>query len=178
VGSNIFKKHMFQQGMSGYVSVSDEAMTFLILANNWDVWTEMAIDLAGQPDNNKKCKTVEECVSKQKYHIDGKGRGYSWSVEGKEYYNRMYMEIEKDRIINGKEFDAYFLKSMISDEMKKEEKRMEKRRGGISKEFVIHKVVRCKNDYVDDDEDPCININEPQAPTFDFTTVTSNVHQL
>ena len=63
--------------MMEFVSVSDEAMTFLILANNWDVWTEMAIDLAGQPDNNKKCKTVEECVSKQRYHIDGKGRGYS-----------------------------------------------------------------------------------------------------
>ena len=95
MGSNVFKKHMFQQGMSAYVSVSDEAMTFLILANNWDVWTEMAIDLAGQPKEGKKCKTVEECVSKQRYHIDGKGRGYSWSVEGKVYYNQMYVEIKK-----------------------------------------------------------------------------------
>ena len=68
----------------------------------------MAIDLAKQPKNGQKCKTVEECKSKQRYHIDGKGRGYSWSVEGKEYYNLMYGIIEKDRIINGKEFDAFF----------------------------------------------------------------------
>lgn len=179
VGNNVFKKNQFTHGMMEFVSVSDEAMTFLILANNWDVWTEMAIDLAGQPEATRKCKTVEECHSKQRYHIDGKGRGYSWSVEGKEYYNQMYTSIEKDRIINGKEFDAIYLKKMISDEMIREGKRFEKRRGGVSKEIVIHKIVRCKNDYIDEDELSYNNdTTTVQRPTFDFASVTSNVHLL
>ena len=67
---------------------------------------------------------------------------------------------------------------MINDEMKKEEKRNEKRRGGVSKEIIIHKVVLCKNDYVDEDEVFYNNVATVQQPTFDFTSVTSNVHPL
>ena len=91
----------------------------------------------------------------------------------------MYASIEKDRIINGKEFDAIYLKKMISDEMIREGKRNEKRRGGVSKEIIIHKIVRCKNDYIDEDEFSYNNdTTTVQRPTFDFASVTSNVHLL
>ena len=68
---------------------------------------------------------------------------------------------------------------MISDEMIPEGKRNEKRRGGVSKEIVIHKIVRCKNDYIDEDELSYNNdTTTVQRPTFDFASVTSNVHLL
>ena len=48
VGVNIFKKNCYVNNFSEYISKSDEAMAFLILANNWDVWCEVAEDLKVQ----------------------------------------------------------------------------------------------------------------------------------
>ena len=45
-------------------------------------------------------KNVTECSNKQLFHIDGKGRGYSWRAAGKEYYNKMYDNVIKDRMMN------------------------------------------------------------------------------
>ena len=81
-------------------------MAFLILANNWDVWKEMAEDMI---KNKTEVKIpMEKCVSKQRYHVDGKGRGYSWSSSGKEYYNQIYDRIDEDRLKNSKDFDKIF----------------------------------------------------------------------
>ena len=50
------------KNFSEYISVSDEAMTMLILANNWDVWSEIArYEIATNPKNlpgMKKSRTV------------------------------------------------------------------------------------------------------------------------
>ena len=52
VGVNIFKKNCCVKNFSEYISVSDEAMTMLILANNWDVWSEIArYEIATNPKN-------------------------------------------------------------------------------------------------------------------------------
>ena len=52
VGVNIFKKNCRVKNFSEYISVSDEAMTMLILSNNWDVWSEIARhEIATNPKN-------------------------------------------------------------------------------------------------------------------------------
>ena len=62
VGVNIFKKNCCVNNFSDYISKSDEAMAFLILANNWDVWCEVAEDLKEQsertPNGPKEKKTI------------------------------------------------------------------------------------------------------------------------
>ena len=44
----ICRKNCCVNNFSDYISKSDEAMAFFILANNWDVWCEVAEDLKVQ----------------------------------------------------------------------------------------------------------------------------------
>ena len=58
---------------------------------------EMAIHLINISERTKG-KTVEKCTYKQRYQFKRMGRGYSWSVKGKEYYNKKKYDPEcKDR---------------------------------------------------------------------------------
>lgn len=93
------KIHFF----SSIVNESDEAVTFLILANNWDAWKE-------QCDKGKDGKPpkVRTLTAKQMY-MQQDGRGYSFNVEGREYYNKMFDCVEKDREENGIHFDQQLL---------------------------------------------------------------------
>ena len=127
---------------SEYVSVSDEAMVYLILASNWEVWEEMAELIKNNPKGTKK-KTVAECTKRQLYHIDGKGRGYSWSAAGKQYYNKMYDNVIKDRIMNP-DFDKYFKNEVIEMEERKE--LLEDKQKQPLQDMVDHRKVRCRND--------------------------------
>jgi hypothetical protein len=67
---------------------------------------------------------LEDCGVKQKYFKETKGRGHSWSDEGKLYFNEMYDSIKADRENNGVVFDKYFLEFMKkeSNEGKRQEK--------------------------------------------------------
>jgi hypothetical protein len=166
VGVNIFKKNCCVKNFSEYISVSDEAMTMLILSNNWDVWSEIARhEIATNPKNlpDIKRKKVEQCVSTQRFHIDGKGRGFSWSPEGKLYYNMCYQQIRNDRELNGKRFDEYFIGEMrTTEEANKRNRDSNKRKGTDNNENV--QVVRCHNDfdeYINDSD----NDNEFIDPT-------------
>ena len=147
VGVNIFKKNCCVNNFSDYISKSDEAMAFLILANNWDVWKEMAEDMI---KNKTEVKIpMEKCVSKQRYHVEGTGRGYSWSSSGKEYYNQIYDRIDEDCLKNSKEFDKYFLDYMIiMEETRAEQKQSKKRKKTVHPDSEI-KNVRCRNDFID-----------------------------
>lgn len=88
---------------STIVNESDEAVTFLILANNWDAWIEQC-----QKTKNGKQPKVRELETKQKFMLQD-GRGYSYSVEGRQYYNAMFDRVEKDREAFGQQFDIQFL---------------------------------------------------------------------
>jgi len=102
VGKSYFKKNIGHRKISEYITVSDEAMTHLILMNNIDVWIEIGNK---KKEGNTKMK-LENCTSKQRYFSDGKGRGRSWNNEGKNYYNAMYKKIIEDRKTNGDTFDT------------------------------------------------------------------------
>jgi hypothetical protein len=122
MGSGTFKVGSCTMKLTEYCSKSDEAMTFLILANNWEPW-KMMIE-AKKTQSAIATTRLEDCGVKQKYFKETKGRGHSWSDEGKLYFNDMYDRIEEDRENNGYGFDNYFL-----DFMKKESnegKRLEK----------------------------------------------------
>jgi hypothetical protein len=80
-------------------------MTMLILKNNFDLWSEM-VDLAEMGEENVK---MEKCLAKQLYFEEGKGRGQSWNVQGKMYYNEIYHKICVDRSKNGIVFDNEYL---------------------------------------------------------------------
>ena len=55
-------------------------MTILILANNWDVWSEIVrYEIATIPYNTPSMKKGEHCVSTLRFHVDGKGQGFSWN---------------------------------------------------------------------------------------------------
>ena len=93
------------------VSVSDEVVTLLILKNNYGVWAEMGSSLK----NGHGKKTLEQCIEKQIYFNEGKGRGKSWNTEGKIYYNDMYKNLIEDCLTNGKEFDNKFLNWILDE---------------------------------------------------------------
>jgi hypothetical protein len=141
-GSGAFKNACCTMKLSDYCSKSDEAMTFLILANNWEPWKTMIE--AKREQGATMAKRLEECGVKQKYFKETKGRGHSWSTEGKLYFNESYDRISNDREHNGEMFDKEFL-----DYMKKESnegKRLEKLKTKGSKPELEKIVIR--NDYV------------------------------
>jgi hypothetical protein len=80
LGKDLFRKWCYVQEPSMFVNASDEAMAMLILANNYDVWSEMEVRIA----EGKTTIKVEDCKSTHRYFKDGSGRGRSWSVEGKQ----------------------------------------------------------------------------------------------
>jgi hypothetical protein len=112
IGCAVFKNGCCTAKLSDYSTITDEAMTFLILANNWDPWTKM-IEL--KKEGTKEVKKLQDCGVKQKYFEETKGRGHSWNDDGKLYYNDMYDKIAADRITNGVAFDEYFLNDMMDN---------------------------------------------------------------
>jgi hypothetical protein len=107
IGNAPFKAGCCTMKQTDYCSASDEAMTFLILANNWEPWSKMAELKKHDPKAR-----LEDCGVKQIYFKDTKGRGHSWSNEGKLYYNDMYDKILEDRNDNGHSFNEHFLEYM------------------------------------------------------------------
>jgi hypothetical protein len=103
IKSSIWKDHCKNRYFSSIVNESDEAVTFLILANNWDAWKEQC-----EKSKDGKAPRVRTLTAKQKF-MQQDGRGYSFSMEGREYYNRMFDLIEKDREENSSIFDQQFL---------------------------------------------------------------------
>jgi hypothetical protein len=128
--------------LSEYCSKSDEAMAFLILANNWEPWKFMIQTRKEQGATG--AKRLEECGVKQKYFKETKGRGHSWSKEGKLYFNQIYDSISKDRDHNGELFDNEFLEYMKKES--NEGKRLEKLKTKLIKPESEKVVIR--NDYV------------------------------
>jgi hypothetical protein len=137
IGNSVFKTGCCTMNLTDYCSASDEAMTFLILANNWQPW----LKIAEMKKRDPKAK-LEDCGVKQLYFKDTKGRGHSWSNEGKMYYNEMYDRVLEDRKENGKDFDEFFLNYMKqnSDEGKRLEKHKKKERVEATP------VIKCKRD--------------------------------
>jgi hypothetical protein len=122
-----------------YASVSDEAMTFLILENNWDAWS--AIGLAAK--SNEKIP-MKNCGQTQKYFDNKTGRGHSWNNKGKEEYNKYFDTISNDREQFGILFDEDFMEALkldIDDEMRKKIDKSKKLP-------VACEVIRCKSDYI------------------------------
>jgi hypothetical protein len=141
-GNGTFKTGCCTMKLSEYCSKSDEAMTFLILSNNWEPWKKM---IQMKKDNGATAaKRLEDCGVKQKYFKETKGRGHSWSDEGKLYFNEIYDRIEEDRTHNGDTFDKYFLEIMKKES--NEGKRLEKLKTKQSKPESGKIVLR--NDYV------------------------------
>jgi hypothetical protein len=141
-GSGAFKNACCTMKLSDYCSKSDEAMTFLILANNWEPWKTMI--QAKRDQGATGAKRLEECGVKQKYFKETKGRGHSWSNDGKLYFNESYDRISNDREDNGEIFDNEFLEYMKKES--NEGKRLEKLQTKQSKPDCEKIVIR--NDYV------------------------------
>jgi hypothetical protein len=114
VTRDTFKRRSVHQKISEFVSVADEAMAMLVLKNNYNVWTEMTAHIKS---GNKKI-SLEGCVVTQKFMEEGKGRGRSWTNEGKMYYNEMFKAITVDRQMKGGMFDDRFLE-MIRERKRK-----------------------------------------------------------
>jgi hypothetical protein len=137
IGNSAFKTGCCTMKLTEYCSASDEAMTFLILANNWQPW----LKIAEMKKKDPKAK-LEDCGVKQIYFKETKGRGHSWSNEGKIYYNDMYDRVLADRNENGDDFDEYFLTYMKQNS--EEGKRLEKHK---KKEKVEEApIIKCKRD--------------------------------
>jgi hypothetical protein len=141
-GSGTFKNACCTMKLSEYCTKSDEAMTFLILANNWDPWKAMI--LGKKEQGSRGARKLEECGVKQKYFKETKGRGHSWSNDGKLYFNEAYDRISNDRERNGEMFDREFLSFMKkeSNEGKRLEKLQTKQSKPESEKIAI------RNDYV------------------------------
>lgn len=96
-----------RQKFSHIVNESDEAMAFLILANNWDVW----VNQCGKNPDGSTVK-VRDSISKQKYMEKDGGRGYSFNPAGRRYFNERYDFAQNDRDIHGDDFDNYLFETL------------------------------------------------------------------
>jgi hypothetical protein len=143
-GSGTFKVGCCKMKLSEYCTKSDEAMTFLILANNWEPWKMMVESRKTQ--RNIGATRLEDCGVKQKYFKETKGRGHSWSDEGKIYFNEMYDRIKTDRDTYGVDYDKYFLEFMKKES--NEGKRQEKLQTKIGKPET--EKIKLRNDIEDD----------------------------
>jgi hypothetical protein len=135
----MFKNSCFKKGFMDYASVSDEAMTFLILENNWDAWT--AIGLAAR--SNEKVP-IKNCGQTQKYFDNKTGRGHSWNRKGKEEYNNYFDNISRDRENFGLSFDDDFMEALKMDTDDEMKKKIEKNK----KLPIAKEVIRCRSDYI------------------------------
>ena len=91
-----------KQKFSNIVNESDEAIAFLILANNWDVWMDQCSNQSGGTTVK-----VRDTSSKQKYMEKDGGRGYSFNPAGRRYFNDRYDFALNDRDAHGEDFDNY-----------------------------------------------------------------------
>jgi hypothetical protein len=104
VGKDKFRQHCLVTPPSKFTNEIDEAMTLLILSNNYEVWSEIGtLDL-----QERKKHRVGDLQSKQIYFVQGHGPGRSWSREGRKYYNFAFDMVKKDRFERGESFDHYF----------------------------------------------------------------------
>jgi hypothetical protein len=113
-GKDIYRRGSLRQPLSMVVTVTDEAMTMLVLKNNYALWTEMTEKIKL---GEKKVK-LDMCTSKQLFFDERKGRGRSWSDEGKVYFNNIYKAIITDRQSNSKSFDEKYLESITQKNQK------------------------------------------------------------
>ena len=139
IGTGIFKNACYKSNLMDYCSVSDEAITFLILENNWEIWTAM-----GEAAKINQLMPLKECGITQKYFGDKIGRGHSWNSEGKEAYNNYFDNIVIDRSKYGIEFDSYFLET-LQDESAEGMRFCNEKRRKLQKQKVV---IQCRNDYV------------------------------
>jgi hypothetical protein len=128
-----FRRNASVQLLSTFISVSDEAMAMLILKNNYNLWKEIGIKIKTSGEKIK----IDECQNKQLYFCEGKGRGRSWSNEGRTFYNTIYSRIAHDRQTNQNQFDKMFL-----DEKGTKEGSRRKR-----EEAKMNTVVECYSDF-------------------------------
>jgi hypothetical protein len=140
IGTNVFKTSKLYKPLQSFCTVSDEAMTFLILENNWDVWSEI-----GASEIRTERKPIKSCNTKQKFFDPKVGRGYSWTTSGKDYYNKMFDLIKTDRLMYGKHFDEQLLASFTTMNDEGLRNKREKRRKLAAGEKTV---IVCKSDYV------------------------------
>ena len=139
-GNTSFRNGCCTEPLTKWCTISDEAMTFLILANNWGTWREMSDSVKNPGDKMKKCS---DCTTKQLYFTEQKGRGYSWKDEGKRYYNKQYQSVVEDRQSNGEKFDEYFMEKMNNEsEVGKRLAQIGKKKGKVE----VKEAIGCYND--------------------------------
>jgi hypothetical protein len=143
VGKDKFRRHCLVTPPSKFTNESDEAMTLLILSNNYEVWSEIGtLDLQG-----RKKHRVGDLQSKQIYFVEGHGRGRSWSDEGRKYYNLAFDMVKKDRFERGESFDQYFQASLVAEDEQTRSKKKEQRK---TKARIGKERIQCRNNFSDD----------------------------
>jgi hypothetical protein len=132
-GKDVYRRASAKQPLNNVVTVSDEAMTMLVLKNNYTLWTEMAERLEG---GDRKVR-LEDCTSKQLFFDERKGRGRSWSDTGKLYFNERYKAIISDRLKNGDKFDEEYLHNI----------KMRNKRVSIKDNKISNPKIECMTDF-------------------------------
>jgi len=121
-----WKENIKSRKYSEIVNTSDEAMAFLILANNWNVWTKMAEQ--GTREGKMKMKDIideDQGVTQQFFVKDG--RGFSFNLAGKKYFNDMFKKIKADREEHAQEFDNHLYGLMNKNENEKSKSKKKRR---------------------------------------------------
>jgi hypothetical protein len=141
IGMGLFKNSCYIKPFGDYCSVSDEAITFLILENNWDAWVAI-----GESERDLELRVPLKATGiSQKFFGDKKGRGHSWNSRGKREYNSLFENITDDRNEYGDEFDRSFLKTLQSECDEANRNRCDKRKKDTAEEV---EVIHCRSDYV------------------------------
>ena len=140
IGMGLYKNSCYAKPFSDYCSVSDEAITFLILENNWEAWM-----VIGEMERDKEIYVPLRATGiTQTFFGDKKGRGHSWNSRGKKQYNSLFDTITEDRNEYGDEFDQSFLSTLQAECDEAIRMKHDKRKKIVPEVEVI----QCRSDYI------------------------------
>lgn len=123
------KSHMVELSGEDFVTNSDESFALLILENNWDYWTAIAMA------KDKQDTTITTPV----YTCDAKKAGVhnGWSIEGKQRFNKLMDNVKADRAADHRRAFEEAFKTAMAEKFSKNRKKRGRKDGGETTRIVI-----------------------------------------
>jgi hypothetical protein len=137
---------------SEYCTTSDETMALLVYDNNYDNWLDKA--------NHKTNNTQPTIIVKQRFFNECKGKGNTYNIEGRKYYNKMNRMCLEHRMNRGDEFDKKFHEHLHKAKIGNKNNINGKRKkwdDDPDDEANYHRIVITKDLNIYRDRDICLN---------------------
>jgi hypothetical protein len=173
VGKRKFQKVCHVEKLSKFMTISDEALTLLLVENSYDRWIDMA-----KTKNTKVSNIPPKYTNGGISSIDSQGssRKYGgWSIEGLKRFDQLYAMVQADRI--SKHFDAFEEEFRCWQLKNKSEQNENKKRNSSTLLPGDQRNFSVRNDLWDDNEGLCgENEKENEGYTISKAFDTDNAY--